>query len=241
MKLNCDLGEQVHNNDALIMPYIDQANIACGFHASNSKHMLATIKLAIQHKVEIGAHPSYPDKTNFGRVSMELSGQELLTCFTYQIAALQSLCELAGTKISYVKPHGALYNDMMADVSLFELVCQAISLLPKSYPLMILAIPKPEQYQHLANKYQITLLFEGFADRAYQNNGQLVARSEKGAVLTDQQQVIDRITELYQTKQLKSIDGQLLNLTIDSLCVHGDNQHALALVKALKTLMDQLK
>jgi UPF0271 protein len=241
LKLNCDLGEKVHDNDALIMPYIDQANIACGFHASDPVTMQQTVKLAIQHDVEIGAHPSYPDKANFGRTSMQLPRQALISMLHYQIGALDAICQAEGAQLLYVKPHGALYNDMMADVSIFESVCLAISTLNRSsnkpLSLMIQALPDNSIQQQCAKEHNIHLLFEVFADRAYQNDGLLVARSNSNAVIHDVEKVNQRLISLCEYHTLNSSSGVQLRLTADSLCVHGDNPEAIKLVQKLhKTL-----
>ena len=168
MKLNCDLGELQHDNDAQIMPYIDQANIACGFHASDPLTMQKTVQLAVKYNVSIGAHPSYPDKENFGRISMPFEAAELLAIIHYQVGALASICHSEKTQLRYVKPHGALYNDMMADINIFITVCQAISLIQPSLPLMMQALPETKEYQKIAQNWQIKLIFEAFADRAYE-------------------------------------------------------------------------
>ncbi|MEW6991794.1 5-oxoprolinase subunit PxpA [Colwelliaceae bacterium 6441] len=240
LTLNCDLGELVGeaNNDALIMPLIDQANIACGFHAGDAKTMRDTVALAVKHQVSIGAHPSYPDRNNFGRTSMNMEDNALKKCITEQVAALHVICQAQNTQLSYIKPHGALYNDMMASLAIFETICQAISIIKHPLSLMMQALPELQQYKAIAEKYHIPLIFEGFADRAYQSNGLLVRRSHPGALLNDPEKVLARITRLINQQQLTSIDGKALNLTIDSLCVHGDNKAALALLTSLRRLIN---
>ncbi len=240
MKLNCDLGELTgkDNQDALIMPYIDQANIACGFHASTPEIMQATVALAIKHQVTIGAHPGYPDKANFGRVSMQLSEQQLIACLHYQIGALQAICQVQGSKVSYVKPHGALYNDMMADPEILRTICQAIAQLDNSLPLMIQAHPDNAKHQVIAKQYHIKLWFEAFADRAYQDDGLLVPRAQPNSVLATEQQVLSRVSELVNSGQLSSINKEKLTLKVDTLCVHGDNAKAVNLVKAIRAWLN---
>ena len=238
MKLNCDLGELQHDNDEKIMPYIDQANIACGFHASDPLTMQKTVQFAVQHNVKIGAHPSYPDKENFGRRSMSFSNIELIAILHYQIGALQTICQAENTTLSYVKPHGALYNDMMANLEVFNDVCQAISLVQPQLPLMIQALPDTHQFIAIAEKWHVELIFEAFADRAYQDNGLLVARTQSGAVLHDEQEVLKRIMLLNDKQQLLTINDRTLDIKVDSLCVHGDNPAALSLIKALRVHLD---
>jgi len=238
LKLNCDLGELQHGNDEQIMPYIDQANIACGFHASDPLTMLKTVQLAVKYNVSIGAHPSYPDKENFGRRSMSFTSTELIAIIHYQIGALQTICHAENTTLSHVKPHGALYNDMMANMAVFGDVCHAVSLVQPRLPLMIQALPDTSQFITISEKFGVALIFEAFADRVYQENGLLVPRSQLGAVLHDEQEVLNRIMLLNNKQQLLTINNNTLDIKVDSLCVHGDNPAALALIKALRVQLD---
>lgn len=238
MKLNCDLGEFKENNDAEIMPYIDMANIACGFHGSDALTIKKTVQLAIEHQVIIGAHPSYPDVENFGRQSMALSSDELIAVIQYQVGALQALCHAENTLVTYVKPHGALYNDMMKNLAIFKDICRAIAQLNQrsSQPLalMIQALKNTQPFEQIAKAQNITLYFEAFADRAYQDNGLLVSRSEAGAVLSSNTAVVDRCQKLINKQPLLSINNQPLEFQLDALCVHGDTPNALAMLKALR-------
>lgn len=234
MKLNCDLGELQHSNDAEIMPYIDQANIACGFHASDPLNMLHTVRLAVKHNVTIGAHPSYPDKKHFGRRSMKFSAEQLIAILHYQIGALMTICQAENTALSYVKPHGALYNDMMADSRLFSTVCQALGSLKVPLSLMIQALPNNTLFSNIANQWQITLISEAFADRAYQRSGLLVPRSQKNAVLNALKPVLKQARILVENQQVITIEGGLIDIKANSLCVHGDTPSAITLIKALR-------
>lgn len=242
MKLNCDLGEKVHDNDALIMPFIHMANIACGFHASDPLTMNNTVKLALTNKVTIGAHPSYNDKDNFGRISVSYSAAELIAIIQYQIGAMQAICDSNKATLSYVKPHGALYNDMMKNAEIFEQVCQAISALKHPLPLLIQALPETDntfiQLKAIAGKYQISLLFEAFADREYTDQGLLVSRQESNAVIHDIDKIISRCEQLIRHNKFISVNGKPLNLKVDTLCVHGDNPEAIAVVKQLHQLLN---
>lgn len=242
MKLNCDLGEFKENNDSEIMPYIDMANIACGFHGSDPLTIKKTVQLAVKHQVIIGAHPSYPDTTNFGRKSMSLSSDELIAVVQYQVGALQSLCHAENTQVVYVKPHGALYNDMMKNLTIFKSICCAIAQLNhnSSQPLalMIQALKDTQSFEQIAKEQNITLYFEGFADRAYQDNGLLVPRSEAGAVLSSNAEVVERCQKLISNQALLSINNQPLAFQLDALCVHGDTPNALAMLKALRETLN---
>ena len=239
MKLNCDLGEKVNDNDHQIMPLIDLANIACGFHASDPLTMQTTVQLAVDNNVIIGAHPSYPDKAGFGRRSMAFSSQELTAIIQYQVGALNSLCQNNNTQVSYVKPHGALYNDMMTNSDIFHTVCAAIAQLDSQLILMIQALPDTQRFVAIANQYNISLWFEAFADRAYDDEGCLVPRAQKGAVIHDVKEVVARCQHLLNFKQLLSINNKVLNLQVDTLCIHGDTPTAVELAKQLNNLFSE--
>ncbi|GGO64663.1 5-oxoprolinase subunit PxpA [Bowmanella pacifica] len=238
MLLNCDLGESFGNwkmgLDDQVMPFIDQANIACGFHAGDPDVMQHTLSLAKQHQVSIGAHPAYLDLQGFGRRSMHLSSQEIINLLHYQIGALSAMATVQGMQLSYVKPHGALYNDMMAKPAVFAAVVEAIASFPQQLKLMILATAEPEQYQTAAG--QVELLFEAFADRRYQDNGHLTPRSQPDAVL-DTEQTLQQVKLLAAEGTVITQSGRKLALNPDTLCVHGDNPHALAMVKQIRDLL----
>lgn len=247
LKLNCDLGELVgeKNNDALIMPLIDQANIACGGHAGNERSMHETVALAQRNNVAIGAHPSYPDKANFGRKTMTLTDEALISSICQQVQALHHVCSAHKTDIKYIKPHGALYNDMMKNLAIFSVICKAISQLPSCsptpLPIMIQAIKNRQPFQDIANQYRIPLLYEAFADRAYQANGLLVPRAQKNAVIHCLETVKNNISRLIEKHTLYSIDNTEITVQADSLCVHGDNEAALAMIHSLRQLINNKK
>lgn len=219
--------------DEAIMPLIQQANIACGFHAGDPLTMDKTVALAVKHKVQIGAHPSYPDLVGFGRRSIPMSHDELVATVKYQIGALAAICASHNTLVSYVKPHGALYNDMMKNTDIFSAICQAVQQSKITNVLMIQALPDMTAYRNIAKQHDLDLMLEAFADRHYQDNGLLVSRSQDNAVLSDATQVSARIAHYQKHGTLLSENGIALALTIDTFCVHGDNEHALTLVKEL--------
>ena len=183
LQLNCDAGESFGSwtmgLDEAIMPFIDMANFACGFHAGDPLIMERSIKLAIKHGVTIGAHPSYPDLVGFGRRSMACSLEEIEAMVIYQIAALQGFAHANGTSIAYVKPHGALYNDMMKDEKIFRAIIKAVARFNASLTVIILSTVDTSRYDAIAHECGITLLYEVFADRAYDEQGFLVPRSQK--------------------------------------------------------------
>ena len=186
MKLNCDLGESFGmwkmGLDEQVMPHIDMANIACGFHAGDADVMANTLALAKQYKVMVGAHPSYPDKQGFGRRSMAMSEKELTNCLHYQIAAIDGMAAVHGLTLEYVKPHGALYNDMMSDEQTLNIVMRAVASYAKPLKLMILATNQAAEHKVQAKNLQLELILEAFADRQYTDDGKLVTRSLAGSV-----------------------------------------------------------
>lgn len=236
LTLNCDLGESFGawrmGTDADVMPFIDCANIACGFHAGDPSVIRETLKLARKHKVEIGAHVAYPDLQGFGRRSMALSGQELIDCLHYQIAALDGMARVQGRKVTYVKPHGALYNDMMKDRKLLDVVMTAVSTWHKSLDLVVQATTKDKKLVPMAFSHGLSLRFEAFADRAYTPGGYLVSRNKAGAVLS----AADAVTQSLAIADgsLRIGRGKNTVLTADTLCVHGDTPDALEVLRAIR-------
>ena len=240
MKLNCDLGESFGSwqmgLDTEVMPHIDMANIACGFHAGDADVMARTLALAKQHGVAIGAHPSYPDLQGFGRRSMALSHSEIVNCMRYQIAALDGMALSAGLTLSYVKPHGALYNDMMAKPAVFNAVLEAVAGFYKPLQLMILATAQQQAFAEQAKAQDVALLFEAFADRRYTDEGTLTPRSQAGAVLHGDE-MLSQVRQLVKHGSVTTVSGKQLALNADTLCVHGDNQAAIAQVQQIRALL----
>ncbi|MBQ4833654.1 5-oxoprolinase subunit PxpA [Pseudoalteromonas sp. MMG010] len=240
MKLNCDLGESfgvwTMGLDSEVMPHIDMANIACGFHGGDPDVIARTLALAGEHKVTIGAHPSYPDQQGFGRRSMVLSSQELQNSLHYQIAALEGMAKVQGLTLSYVKPHGALYNDMMNDDAILHTVMQAVSSYPSTLKLMILATQQSSKHRQQAKSLNLELLLEAFADRQYTATGQLVSRKLSGSV-HDKTALIDQVSQLLTSNSVTTRCNKKLVLNADSLCVHGDNEASIALIQDIKALI----
>lgn len=215
--INCDLGECLSPSpDSIAMPLIDMANIACGGHAGDDDSMLATIKLAKQNQVTIGAHPSYADTENFGRISHSLSNDELYDLLYLQILHFQKLCNDNAVILEYIKPHGALYHDMMHNIDVFNTICKVIQAIEKDLNLVVQAGIK---HFHDNN---IVLLHEVFADRAYQGI-KLIPRNAEAALLVH----VDAIVEQYH------YFSTINNFQIDTICFHGDNP---ASIKALQKI-----
>lgn len=231
MKLNADLGEGMAF-DAELMPLIDMANVACGGHAGDEDSMYVTLRLAKAHNVMVGAHPAYPDLENFGRQSLSMSRAKLIASIALQIENLMRIASDVGVEVSYIKPHGALYNDMMQDENLLADLIAFTSARFPGVSFMLLATPKWHQHQSLAEKNGVRVLFETFADRAYQDNGRLVPRSQANACLS-YQAALQQVDQLIDGTLL-SHTGKTLQIPSDSVCVHGDNPAAMSLVNAIR-------
>jgi UPF0271 protein len=242
--LNCDIGESfgawTMGLDAEVMPFIDCANVACGFHASDPQIMRRTVALAKQHDVQIGAHPAYPDLVGFGRRSMACSPKEVENMLLYQIGALDGICRAEGTQVRYVKPHGALYNDMMRQPELLRAVMTAVVAYAPSLPLMLMSTRDNSAAQALADELGVTLRFEVFADRAYDAAGMLVSRALPGAVHQDADTVAAQAMSLAKGEALTASDGSALILRADTLCVHGDNAGSIAAMQRIRQALQGL-
>lgn len=242
--LNADMGESfgpwVMGLDHEVMPHVDLANIACGFHASDPDVMRRTVRMAKDHDVGIGAHPAYPDLVGFGRRSMACSASEIENLVLYQIGALDGLCRAEGTRVRYVKPHGALYNDMARNPDIFAAVARAVKAFDPALPLMTLATRDTATMREQAERHGITLWFEAFADRAYDGEGRLVARSKPGAVHHDPELIIDQARRIANGQPLTASDGSELVLQADTLCVHGDNEESIAAVRRIREMLSAL-
>lgn len=240
MKLNCDLGESFGNwtigLDKDVMPHIDQANIACGFHAGDPLVMQKTLELAKKHNVSVGAHPSYPDLVGFGRRSMNCSAEEIIALVTYQIAAIDGVAKSLGIEIEYVKPHGALYNDMMAKEAVRIAILKAMSCYYRPLKLMLQATPSIENHKAQAKAYGIEVLSEAFADRCYDDDGKLLSRTQDGAVHS-KEKMLAQVKQLKEQGSVTSISGNILHLNADSLCVHGDNAAGVQAIAAIRNLI----
>ena len=213
--INCDLGECLTiNPDSSAMPLIDMANIACGGHAGDDESMVKTIKLAKENNVKIGVHPSYNDQTNFGRVSYQLNDDELYDLVYQQVSHFQKLCHNNNSSLEYVKPHGALYHDMMDKPLVLDAICRVIKAVDKNLKLVVQAGVK-----NFGNNQNVTFLYEVFADRGY-DGVEILTRGEKGAVLDSADAIVEQYQRFLCEKSFK----------IDTICFHSDN---LASVEAL--------
>ena len=240
--LNCDMGESFGSwtmgLDAEVMPFVDCANIACGFHAGDPSIMRKTVGLALAHNVQIGAHPAYQDLPGFGRRSMAYSAQALQDLLHYQLGALDGICRAQATRISYVKPHGAMYNDMMASPAQLRAVVQAVAAYDARLPLMLMATRDNSAAQAIGDEFGVTLWFEAFADRAYDQAGHLLSRQLPGAVHHDVDVIVQQALDIAAGRPLIAIDGSELYLHANTLCVHGDNASSVAAVQRIREALN---
>ena len=236
------MGESFGNwkmgSDELVMPWVDMANIACGFHASDPSVMSQTVALAKHYEVEVGAHPGYQDLVGFGRRSIPHTPAQITDLVVYQVGALKALCQYHDVKLHYVKPHGALYNDMMVNEAIFRAICEAVSTF--GLPLMILATADNQRYLDIADVYDVPLLFEAFADRQYEDNGQLTPRSEPNAVLHQADDIYNQALQIANYGCVITRSGGRLYLQADTICVHGDNPESVALVQRISQAISRL-
>lgn len=238
--LNSDLGESFGpwkmGDDAAMLDVVSSANVACGFHAGDPAGILKTLRAAAERGVAVGAHVGYRDLAGFGRRNMDPTSDELIGDVIYQIGALQGLAKAAGTRVTYVKPHGALYNTIAVDTRQASDVITAIRAVDPSLVLMALA---GSQLVEQARAAGLTVVAEAFADRAYTAEGHLVSRREEGAVLHDPDLVAARMLRMARDGVIEAIDGTLTKIDAQSICVHGDSPGAVAIAKRLRALLEQ--
>lgn len=226
--INCDLGEG-GKYDAELMPLISACNIACGGHAGTLESMHQTVILAMENKVEIGAHPSYPDKENFGRISMEISPEDLKLSIVAQILSLKQIAEAEGGKLTHIKPHGALYNDAAKDENIAGIVVDAILEFEENFPVYS---PQDSVISKLAEG-KIKVIYEAFADRNYSQNYSLVSRSEPGALITQKELVFQHLFSMYSHRKISCENGQELACNATTFCLHSDTPDSVEILKYL--------
>ena len=237
--LNSDLGESLGawhmGDDAAMLGIVTSANVACGFHAGDAAGILATLRAARERGVSVGAHVAYPDLAGFGRRNMDVASSDLVADVIYQIGALQGLATAAGTRVAYVKPHGALYNTIAHDERQARDVITAIRAIDPSLALVVLAGSPLERWAADAG---LRVVAEAFADRAYQPDGALVSRREPGAVLHDADVVAARMLRLATEGVVTAIDGSTVHLRADSICVHGDSPGAVEMARRVRAALE---
>lgn len=236
--INSDLGESFGpwpmGDDTAMLSIVTSANIACGFHAGDPAGILAVLREAFRRGVSVGAHVGYRDLVGFGRRNMDPSSAELVGDTIYQIGALQGLARAAGTKVGYVKPHGALYNTIAHDTRQAADVIEGIKAVDPSLALMVLSgAPVVAQ----ARAAGLRVICEAFADRAYNADGSLVSRRLPGAVIHDPQSIAERMLRLAVEGRITAVDGTDIALDAQSICVHGDTPAAVGIARSLRAAM----
>ena len=233
--LNCDMGESYGawkmGMDAQIMPLISSANIACGFHAGDPATIRQTVKLAVEHGVAVGAHPSLPDLMGFGRRVMQIKPQEMYDLVLYQAGAVQAFVRAAGGRLHHVKCHGALYNMSADDLALSRAMAQAVKDLGGGVILYGLA---NSPMLAVAKELGLQVAGEGFADRGYTDAGRLAARGEAGGMIEDETRAVAQALTMIEAGYVTSLSGKQVPVTIDTLCLHGDQPGAVAFACALR-------
>lgn len=227
--LNCDMGEGI-GNEAALLPYISSASIACGYHAGDEATMKATVDLCVAHNVAIGAHPSFPDRANFGRINMTLPPAEIKQLVATQILALDTIAKNAGVCLQHVKPHGALYNMAAKDLEIAAAIAAAIQ---EINPELILFGLPASCLEIAARSANIPFVGEGFADRTYQADGSLTPRSQPDAMVENETLALAQALEMVERKLVHTPDGLEVPLEVGTICLHGDGAHALAFAKAI--------
>lgn len=231
--INCDMGENF-GSDSDIVKFISSANIACGGHAGDKETMQRTALLALENNVLTGAHPGYPDRTNFGRTETVMSNQEIFESFTEQVGRLKIIINSVGSELSHIKLHGALYNRAAADYDLMYQITKIIIAVFGNIPVFTLAGSISEKaVQEAGGKF----FSEGFADRSYNENGSLVPRTEIGAVLSNEEIIAKRVLGMVKEGKVESISGRLIKLSVQTVCVHSDTPGALIMASNIYKIL----
>ena len=236
--VNSDVGESFGvyklGLDEEVIPHITSANIACGFHAGDPGVMRKTVALAKQHGVEVGAHPGFSDLLGFGRRNVDATLEEIQDYVIYQTGALMAFARSQGLKVQHVKAHGSLYNMAVANPKIWEAMAEAVAKVDRDIILVVLASSERGSFLEMGRRHGLRIAFEAFPDRAYNRDGSLVSRKEKGAVIHDHEIVVRRGVKMAVEGKVVALDGTEVELKADTLCVHGDNPAAVEMVKRIR-------
>ena len=240
ININCDLGEKSkhHSNkhDPDLLEIVNSANIACGFHAGDEETMNQVVKISKKNGVSIGAHPSFNDPENFGRERMNLSSNEIKKLLIDQYEILQSIASNHGDKVTHIKPHGALNNMACEDLELSAIIAKVINEIDKD---LIYLVPTGSKMEEAAKKLNMKIACEIFADRNYEDDGNLVSRKKSHALITDPEEAKKHVLKMVKTQALNCHSGKQIPCEIDSICIHGDNMSSLETAKSIrKNLLD---
>jgi 5-oxoprolinase (ATP-hydrolysing) subunit A len=232
--INCDMGESYGawkmGDDAGVMPYITSANIACGFHGGDPATIRQTVRLAVDHGVAVGAHPSLPDLPGFGRRAMKITPQDMYDMVVYQAGAVEAFARAAGARLHHVKCHGALYNMAANDEALSEAMARAVRDLGGN---LILYALSNSLMMHIAKKQGLQVAGEVFADRGYSDDGTLAPRDRPGGMIEDASQAVERALAMVEKGYVVALSGKPVPVSADTLCLHGDQPGAVAFAKAI--------
>lgn len=231
--LNCDMGEGIGNDEA-IMPFITSANISCGFHAGNTDTMRKTIDLALKYEVKVGAHPSFRDKENFGRVDVHLSDDKLYALVLEQLIKIDLVAKERGASLHHVKPHGALYNMAARDRHVARIVATAVKDFDES--LVLYGLSGSYMISE-ANAIGLVAANEVFADRTYNNDGSLTPRNQPGALIEDVEKCLAQVTQMINDKTVVTISGKIIPVAADTICIHSDGKYAVQFAKAISQVV----
>ena len=233
--LNADLGEGAPD-DAELLALVSSANIACGWHAGDARLMQATVAAALERGVAIGAHPSYPDRENFGRSEMQLTPEQVRADVIYQVGALDALVRAAGGRLHHVKPHGALYNQAARDPALADSIAAAVLDINPSLAIYGLA---GGELLKAAERAGLRAVAEVFADRGYRADGSLVPRNQPGALIHDTNEAVARTVRMVSEGVVQAVTGEIVPLQAQTICLHGDGPHAIAFARAIHQALNQ--
>jgi UPF0271 protein len=235
ININCDLGEssKLHStkNDPILLEIVNSANIACGYHAGDKLTMGKTIEISKKNKVSIGAHPSFNDPDNFGRKRLNLSSGEIKKLVIEQINILSNIADNKGTKVTHVKPHGALNNMACENYDLAKIISESIIEVNKE---LIFLVPTGSQMEKAGKKLGIKIATEIFADRNYEDDGNLISRSKENAMIIDPVIAKKHVIKMIESQALNCYSGKQIPCEIDSICVHGDGENAVITAKEIK-------
>ena len=235
ININCDLGEKSkhHSNkyDPDLLEIVNSANVACGFHAGDDESMNQVVQISKKNGVSVGAHPSFNDPENFGRQRMNLSSNEIKKLIFDQYEILQKIADNYGTIVTHIKPHGALNNMACEDIELATTLANTISEISKD---LIYLVPTGSKMEKAAKKLNIKIACEIFADRSYEDDGNLISRKKPHALITDPEQAKKHVLSMVKNQALNCHSGKKIPCEIDSVCIHGDNESSLATAKSIK-------
>ena len=235
ININCDLGEKskFHSieNDPDLLNIVNSANIACGYHAGDEKTMNLVVKISKSNGVSIGAHPSFKDPENFGRKKINLTSNEIKKLIVDQYEILQKIAEKHNENVTHIKPHGALNNMACEDIDLANTIAMSIQDIDKS---IIFLVPTGSKMEIAAKKLNMKIACEIFADRNYEDDGNLVSRTKKHALITDPEIAKKHVVSMVKNQALNCYSGKQISCEIDSVCIHGDNKSSLATAKSIK-------